>query len=117
MPQMSTPRREISRRTRITIQMRSVLFYSVFFLFSMAFVAQTPLPPPIPPVQYANLGDLKLENGAVIHDCKIGYRTMGTLNAAKSNAVLFPTWFSGRSGEIVANIGPGAYVDTSKYFV
>jgi homoserine O-acetyltransferase len=97
--------------------MRSVLFYSVFFLFSMAFVAQTPLPPPIPPVQYANLGDLKLENGAVIHDCKIGYRTMGTLNAAKSNAVLFPTWFSGRSSDIAMQVLGGNYIDSKKYFV
>jgi homoserine O-acetyltransferase len=53
----------------------------------------------------------------VIHDCNIGFRTLGTLNADKSNAVLFPSWFTGKSGEIMANVGPGAYVDTTKYFV
>jgi homoserine O-acetyltransferase len=92
--------------------MRNVLSVFLFLLFSIVLQAQT-----IPPLQYANLGDLKLENGSVIHDCKIGYRTLGALNADKSNAILFPSWFTGKSGEIVANIGPGAYVDTSKFFV
>jgi homoserine O-acetyltransferase len=43
------------------------------------------------PQQFADLGELKLESGAVIHGCKLGYRTLGTLNAAKSNAIVFPT--------------------------
>jgi homoserine O-acetyltransferase len=92
--------------------MRRALLAFFFLLFSVFLPAQT-----IPPLQYANLGDLKLENGSVIHDCRIGYRTLGTLNAAKSNAVLFPSWFTGKSGDIAAGLGPGAYVDTSKYFV
>jgi len=92
--------------------MRRALPAFIFFLFSIVLHAQT-----IPPLQYASLGDLKLENGSVIHDCKIGFRTLGTLNAAKSNAVLFPSWFTGKSGDIVAELGPGTYVDTSKYFV
>lgn len=67
--------------------------------------------------QFADLGALKLENGHEIHDCRLGYRTLGTLNAAKSNAVLFPTWFSGRSSNIVELVGPGKDVDSTKYFV
>lgn len=109
-------RRNLFRRIRITIEMRNALIASVFFLFS-AFLHGQSAPDAIPPLQYANLGDLKLESGAVIHDCKIGYRTMGTLNAAKSNAVLFPTWLGGRSGDVAMNIGPGKFVDSSKYFV
>jgi homoserine O-acetyltransferase len=92
--------------------MRRVLTAFIFLLFSLSLRAQS-----LPPLQYANLGDLKLENGSIIHDCKIGYRTLGTLNAAKSNAVLYPSWFTGKSGDIVAGLGPGAYVDTTKYFV
>jgi homoserine O-acetyltransferase len=38
--------------------------------------------------KFYHLGDFKLENGQVIKDCKIGYRTFGKLNASKSNAVL-----------------------------
>ena len=71
----------------------------------------------VPPLQYAQLGDLKLESGATIHDCKLGYRTFGKLNAAKSNAILFPTWFTGRSGDAGANIGPGRIVDDTKYYI
>jgi len=92
--------------------MRRALPAFFFLLFSVFLQAQA-----IPPLQYANLGDLKLENGSVIHDCKLGYRTLGTLNAAKSNAVLYPSWFTGKSGEIVAELGPDSYVDTSKFFV
>jgi len=92
--------------------MRRALPAFIFLLFSVFVHAQT-----IPPLQYADLGDLKLENGSVIHDCQLGYRTLGTLNAAKTNAILYPSWFTGKSGEIAAELGPGSYVDTSKYFV
>jgi homoserine O-acetyltransferase len=71
----------------------------------------------LPPLQYANLGDLKLQSGAVIHDCKLGYRTYGYLNASKSNAILFPTWFTGRSGDTSADVGPGRIIDDTKYYV
>ncbi|MDX2267162.1 MAG: alpha/beta hydrolase [Bryobacter sp.] len=51
-------------------------------------------------------------------DLKIGYRTYGTLNADKSNVILFPTWFNGKSGDLPPYIeGPKAFVDTSKYYV
>lgn len=89
-----------------------------FFLFlSAPLLRGQSVPDAIPPLQYANLGDLKLENGPVVHDCKLGYRTMGALNAAKSNAVLFPTWLAGRSGEVAMDIGPGKFVDNTKFFV
>src|SRR5271169_4784527 len=45
--------------------------------------------------QFASLGDFKLESGETLRDCRIGYRTYGKLNAAKSNAILFPTWAGG----------------------
>jgi homoserine acetyltransferase len=69
------------------------------------------------PQQFADLGKLDLENGQVIQHCKIGYRTLGTLNSKSSNAILFPTWFSGRSEDLVQLIGPGKIVDDSKFFV
>lgn len=71
----------------------------------------------LPPLEYAQLGDFKLVGGASIHDCKLGYRLFGKLNADKSNAILFPTWFTGRSGDLGANIGPGRIVDDTKYAV
>ena len=69
-----------------------------------------------PALQTADLGRCRLESGAVIQDCRIGYRTAGTLNATRSNAVLVPTWFSGTSGALVGQLGPEGLVDTTRYF-
>src|ERR1700736_1281396 len=46
-------------------------------------------------LKFGDLGDFKLENGAVIRDCRIAYHTLGKLNDDKSNVVLWPTWFTG----------------------
>ena len=64
-----------------------------------------------------NLGDFRLESGEVIKDCRIGYRVDGTLNADRSNAILVPTWFAGRSADLASAVGPGKMYDTSKYYV
>ncbi len=71
------------------------------------------------PIQFADLHTCKLDSGAAIRDCRLGYRVFGTLNAEKTNAILFPMWFTGRSGDVGALIGPGPnhFVDTTKYFV
>lgn len=68
-------------------------------------------------MQSASIGDLKLRNGQVIRNCTIAYRTFGTLNAEKSNAVLFPTWFGGTSKDLAGLIGPGKLVDPAKFYV
>jgi len=68
-------------------------------------------------LQFADLGDFRLENGQTIHDCRIAYRTFGRLNAEKSNAILFPTWFSGTTEDLAQFMGPDQYLDTTKYFV
>jgi len=71
-------------------------------------------------LQMANLGQCKLENGQVIEDCRVGYRTFGKLNAAQNNAVLMPTWLYGRSEELVSLFGDGFsaqnLVDTKSFF-
>lgn len=67
--------------------------------------------------QFADLGACKLADGQQITGCRLGYRTWGTLNAAKSNAVLFPSWFSGSSNNIAAFIGADKMLDPAKYFV
>jgi homoserine O-acetyltransferase len=68
-------------------------------------------------LKIASLGDFRLENGQTIQDLKIGYRTLGKLNRQRSNAVLFPTWFTGTTKQLVGFVGPGKLVDRSKYFV
>src|SRR3984893_13837260 len=67
--------------------------------------------------QFAELGDLKLQSGGVIQDFRLGYRTLGKLNAQKSNAILWPSWLGGKSADLLQFLGPGKVVDTTAYFV
>jgi len=69
------------------------------------------------PHQTHCMGDLKLESGEAIRDFCISYVTHGTLNAAKSNAVLMVTAISGNHHRIDYLIGPGRALDPSKYFI
>jgi homoserine acetyltransferase len=68
-------------------------------------------------LKYASFGNFHLEDGQVIRNLRIGYRTLGMLNPQKSNAVVFPTWFTGTTKQLVDLIGPGKLVDSSKYYV
>jgi homoserine O-acetyltransferase/O-succinyltransferase len=67
--------------------------------------------------QFAELGDLKLQGGGAIQDFRLGYRTLGALNAGKSNAILWPSWLGGKSEDLLQFLGPGKVVDTTNYFV
>jgi len=68
-------------------------------------------------LQFAALGDFKVESGETIRDCRIGYRTFGHLNSDKSNAILFTTWASGTTEQLKSNIGRGRVVDDTEYYV
>ena len=70
-------------------------------------------------LRIADLGDFRLENGQVIRDCRLGYRTFGTLNEDRSNAILFTTWLAGSSEDLInlGFIGPSKLADTSRYYV
>ena len=70
-----------------------------------------------PPHQSHSLGDFKLESGEVIRDFTISYVTHGTLNAAKSNAILMVTAIGGNHHRIDYLIGPGKALDPSRYFI
>ncbi len=68
--------------------------------------------------KFASLGEFKLESGEVIHDCRVGYRTFGKLNADGSNAILFPTWANGTTEQLQHSIGPkNGVVDYADYYV
>jgi homoserine O-acetyltransferase len=67
--------------------------------------------------QFAELGDLRLRNGSVIRDFRLGYRTLGKLNEEKSNAILWPSWLGGKSQDLLQFVGPSNVVDNTRYFV
>ena len=70
--------------------------------------------------RFAELKTCPLASGQVIQECRIGYRTFGTLNAHKDNAVIMPSWLNGRTEDLVAFFGPAPapqrVVDTSKFY-
>jgi homoserine O-acetyltransferase len=84
---------------------------------SRAPTAQTAQAQPEGAQQFADLGDFHLRSGAVIHDFRLGYRTLGKLNSEKSNAILWPSWLGGRSQDLLASVGPDKWVDSTHYFV
>ena len=64
-----------------------------------------------------DLGDVALREGATLRGAKLAYKTYGTLNEDKSNAVVYPTWYSGRHWENEWLIGPGMALDPERYFI
>ena len=69
------------------------------------------------PYELHNIGDLELEEGGTLCDCQLAMATHGKLNAAKDNAILVPTWYSGTSKIIEqVYVGKGRALDPSKYF-
>jgi homoserine O-acetyltransferase/O-succinyltransferase len=67
--------------------------------------------------QFAELGDFRLGSGSIIRDFRLGYRTLGKLNAEKSNAILWPSWLGGKSQDLLQFVGPSNVVDSTRYFV
>jgi homoserine O-acetyltransferase len=70
------------------------------------------------PYELHDIGDLDLEEGGTIRGCRLAVATHGTLNAAKNNAILVPTWYSGTSKIIEeVYIGKGRALDPDTYFI
>jgi homoserine O-acetyltransferase len=60
-----------------------------------------------------------LERGGAIEQCEVAYRTYGQLAPARDNAVVFTTWFLGRTEDLLGFYigGPDRLVDTTRYYV
>jgi homoserine acetyltransferase len=80
-------------------------FAALVFFSTVAFAMAQGESSSAPELKFGELGDFKLESGAFIRDCRIGYRTLGKLNDDKSNVVLFPTWFTGSSEQLAPSRG------------
>jgi len=70
------------------------------------------------PYELHDIGTFGLEDGDTIRNCTLAYATYGSLNAAKDNAILVPTWYSG-THKIIEQvyIGPGRALDPDRYFI
>jgi len=92
---------------KITLQFIAALFFLQFFNTNFAATGQ----------QIVDIGDFELENGQVIKNCKIGFRTFGSLNSDSSNIVLYPTWYNGTSEHIAKLIGADKLIDSTDFFI
>jgi homoserine O-acetyltransferase len=62
--------------------------------------------------------DFALQKGGVLPQANLAFKTVGTLNAAKDNVILAPTWYSGNHGFVEQTlIGAGRAFDPRKYFI
>jgi len=94
--------------------MKKITLTAIYFFLCLALcLAQTAADPR---QHSAVLGDFTLESGKVIQNCVIGYRTYGKLNSAKTNAILFPTWYGGNTRQI-ALVTPWHAIDTNRYYL
>lgn len=63
------------------------------------------------------LGNAEMQSGHTLPGTFLAYKTYGTLNAEKSNAIVYPTWFAGRHTDNEWLIGPGKALDPDHYFI
>lgn len=68
-------------------------------------------------LQYFELGDLELQSGAVLRSARLAFATHGSLDAARQNAVLFPTYYTGTHLDNAKIIGAGQALDPERWFV
>lgn len=62
-------------------------------------------------------GDIELQSNARLPDAHLAYRTFGSLNAEKSNVVLFPTWYSSQHPSNYWLIGEDKALDPARWFI
>ncbi len=68
-------------------------------------------------IQTFEMADFPLESGKALTAAKLAYTTRGTLNEAKSNAILLPSPYSGDHTSYDFLIGPGKAIDPAVYFI
>lgn len=65
-----------------------------------------------------SIGRLELEEGGHIPDCQLAVTTFGQLNAARDNAILITTWYSGtHQAWRDTYIGPEHALNPERYFI
>ena len=87
------------------------LFWIAVALLTFSAQANEPTP-----LDYAEFDACALASGETLAPCRIGYRTYGTLNAGQSNAVLVPTWHTGKTDAHVFLASPDV-IDPERYFI
>jgi len=68
--------------------------------------------------QVLELRNVVLQRGGLMPCVRLAYKTLGTLNAARDNAVLVPSWYTGTHNDIETfMVGEGRALDPRRYFI
>jgi homoserine O-acetyltransferase len=62
-------------------------------------------------------GDVVLQNEGRLTNARLVYQTVGRLNTARDNVILYPTSFATSHADIAWLAGPGRALDTERYFI
>jgi homoserine O-acetyltransferase len=62
-------------------------------------------------------GDVVLQSGLTYRGARLAYKTYGTLNAAKSNVIVYPTSFGAQHPDLEWLIAENRALDPSRYFI
>ena len=79
---------------------------------------QNPEGPEMSELRFLDFPSVTLQKGGVLPNVRLAYRTLGTLNAARDNAVLIPSWYGGTDADSAATmVGPDRALSPEKYFI
>ena len=71
----------------------------------------------MPDCEIFQAGDVVLQSGLTLRGAQLAYKTYGTLNVRKDNAIVYPTWYSAQHTENEWLIGEGMALDPNRYFI
>ncbi len=67
--------------------------------------------------QIFDAGDVVLQSGLTYRGARLAYKTHGSLNADKSNVIVYPTSYSAQHGDLEWLIGADKILDPTRYFI
>src|SRR5256714_10169938 len=67
--------------------------------------------------QIFEAGDVVLQSGLTYRNARLAYKTHGTLDAAKSNVIVYPTSYGAQHYDLEWLVAPGRALDPTKYFI
>lgn len=90
------------------IVVKQILLVFTIMLWSSKVFSQSDL-------KKVDIGTLKTTGGEEIIDAKVAYRTLGEINRDSTNIIIWPTWFTGTSKDVIRYAQNT--IDTAAYFV
>src|SRR5262249_15471903 len=62
------------------------------------------------------LGNVVLQSGLTLRNAQLAYKTYGTLNSRKDNAIVYPTYYGGQQAQNKAMLWPDIAPRPTRYF-